>query len=189
MLFEPGDVLAFYGRKPLAATIRTVTAGGPSHVAIVCRHRGRPLMVESTTLSERTCDIMGTHTTGVQGHFLDDSGWLAACGSQVWMYRLRGSRQLTDYENERLKNYLYYWITKETPYDYLGAAWSATRLLKRFWMLGADMHKQFCSELVVDGLQLVRRFSDYYRANLYSPANVVRGLERGPYYDAAERVA
>lgn len=191
--FQPGDLAACFGRDWVSRSISFGTASlwapkrlriGPSHVAMLCDHRGAPVWIESTTLCPHPCVIQGVPTSGVQAHFpqdrirdyIDDGG-------RVDVYRLSGIDRLSRTEAEMLSRILIkHFIGRFVRYDTGGALLSGTRLLKRTrFFPGANLDELFCSELVAAVLMRLGRMN---RANptRYNPACLLRELVREGTY-------
>lgn len=187
--FQSLDLLACYGSSWTGRMISFGTASllapqrlrlGPSHIAIICRHHGSPVWVESTTLSPHPCVILNRPVNGVQAHLpeLRIQDYTQA-GGHVDLYRLSPIDHLGDEESKLLSRILIqHFIGKEVTYDMGGALLSGTRLFKRTRLLpSADMNELFCSELVAAVLMRLNRMN---RDNptRYNPACLLRQLVR-----------
>jgi len=191
--FHPGDLAACYGRDWVSRVISYGTASlfaprrlriGPSHVAMLCQHRGSSLWLESTTLCGHPCAILGYPVSGVQSHlpedrirdYIDDGG-------RVDIYRLTGIDRLTHSESKLLSRILIkHFLGRLVTYDTGGALLSGTRLFKRTRLFPkADLNELFCSELVAAVLMRLGRMN---RANptRYNPACLLRQLVREGTY-------
>lgn len=175
-----GDVLFFYGRDLISRIIEVATRG-PSHVAIVCEHQGRQLIVESTTLCPWDCVITGKRIDGVQAHYWQDR--IATYPGRVDRLRLLPHWELTAEESALMSHLLIdHWIGR--PYDLRGALISGTKFLKLTrWVRYPDLGSQFCSELVAAVLMRLGRLP-LGNAQIYNPASLVRALRRCGTYAA-----
>lgn len=187
--FEPLDLLACYGTDATARAITWLTASplaprrlrwGPSHVAVICQHHGSSLWLESTTLCEHPCAVLGYQVDGVQGHLpeMRIHDYVAA-GGRVDLYRLSAVDRLSKAESELLSKILVrHFIGQRVTYDFGGALLSGTRLFKRTRLLpAADLNGLFCSEMVAAVLMRLGRLN---RANptRYNPACLLRQVVR-----------
>ena len=191
--FQPGDLMACYGTEFVARAISYGTASlfaprrlriGPSHVAMICRHRDLPLWIESTTLCRHPCVILGHSLSGVQSHFPEDRiRDYVKDGGRVDVYRLSAIDRLSQPESELLSRILIrHFIGRMISYDTGGALLSGTRLFKRTRLLPkADLNELFCSELVAAVLMRLGRMN---RANptRFNPASLLRQLVRHGTY-------
>lgn len=170
--FQPGDLLAFYGRDLVSRVIELATCG-PSHVGIVC-DMGGPMLVESTTLCELPCAVTGECLAGVQAHRPWDR--IGNYVGRVVHVPLSPVWRLSRSESEFLTAMLaQHWIGK--PYELAGAILSGTRLLKWSRLLPyPDGSSAFCSHLVAACLQRLGRMP-LRRASAFNPASLIR-LER-----------
>ena len=184
--FQSGDIAACFGTGFAARGITLATASplaprglrlGPSHVAIICRHRERPLWVESTTLCEHKCCVRGEPTAGVQAHppELRTADYLRA-GGHVDIYRLTGINALSRDERTLLHRILVgHLLGVGGRYDLSGALVSGTRLLRL--LPGAKVDELFCSELVAAVLMRLGRMNHANPARFH-PARLLRELVR-----------
>ena len=187
--FLPLDLAACYGTDPTARAITWLTASplaphrlrlGPSHIAVICEHRGTPVWVESTTLCPHPCAILGRSVSGCQAHLpeirIDD---YVSSGGRVDFYRLSPIDRLSEAESEMLTRiFVRHFIGREITYDVGGALLSGTRLFKRTRLLpSADLNELFCSELAAKVLMRLGRLN---RDNptKYNPASLLRELVR-----------
>lgn len=191
--FQPGDIAACYGTDRVSRVISLGTASlfaprrlrlGPSHVAILCEHRGSPLWLESTTLCRHPCAILGYPVSGVQSHLPEDRiRDYVEDGGRVDVYRLTGIDRLSQSESEMLSRILIrHFLGRLITYDTGGALLSGTRLFKRTRLFPrADLNELFCSELVAAVLMRLGRMN---RANptRYNPACLLRQLVREGTY-------
>lgn len=187
--FEPLDIAACYGTDWTSNAIRFGTASlfapprlrvGPSHVAVLCRHEGRMVWVESTTLCRHPCVIRGERFNGCQAH--DPSNRIADyvnAGGRVDLYRLAPIESLSADESDLLTSILIrHFVRGQVQYDMGGALISGTRLFKATRLLpDADLNKLFCSELIAAVCMRLNRMN---RRNptRYNPACLLRELVR-----------
>jgi len=184
--YRPGDILAFWGREWRSKIIQAVT-GGPSHVGIVAEwplpdpSGGWELanvLVESTTLCNRPCLLAGRHVDGVQAQ------WPRLRVGDYWgrakLFRLAPHWELDQKENDDLTVLLDRWMG--TPYDYRGALWSGTRVLKYLpRMPYSDLGSLFCSELIAASLQRLGRLC-VTNAGFFNPGTLIRSLVKSGVY-------
>ena len=180
--FQPGDVVACFGRDAAARVISWATAWplaprglrvGPSHVAIICDD-GRPIWVESTTLCRRPCLVRRRPVTGVQAHRPHDR--LADYrGGRVDVYRFHGLAKLSGGEQALLRRMVDHLLAEQGDYDLGGALISGTRLLR--FLPGAELRTLFCSELVAAVLMRLGRLNHANPARFH-PARLLRDLVR-----------
>lgn len=197
--FEPLDIAACYGTGLTAKAISYGTASllapprlriGPSHVAVLCEFHGRMVWVESTTLCQHPCVIMGRHINGCQAHLpetrIQD---YVNRGGRVDLYRLSLIEKLSAEESHLLTHILVrHFIGQHVTYDLGGALISGTRLFKfllyrvppQGWtrlLPTADLNELFCSELVA---AVCMRLGRMNRANptRFNPACLLRELVR-----------
>jgi len=196
--FETLDLFACFGADVVSRTISYGTASllaptglriGPSHVALICRHRGNPLWLEATTRCPRPCAIAGEKIAGAQAHLPEEriADYVDA-GGRVDLYRLSPIDRLSTAECELLSKILIrHFIGRRVSYDLGGALLSGTRLLKRTRLLpGADLNQLFCSELAAAVLMRLGRLN---RANptRFNPGNLLRRLVRQGTYQFVRR--
>lgn len=184
--FEPGDIVAFYGSEWRSRVIELVT-GGPSHVGIVCEwpladpsggYETRNLLIESTTMCQRPCVIAGRRIEGVQAQFPWDR--INDYGGQATIYRLADHWQLNDAERDDFSDLAGVWMGR--PYDFRGALWSGTRILKFLpRMPYSDLGTLFCSELIAACLQRLGRLC-VTNAGFFNPASLLRTLVKSGVY-------
>jgi hypothetical protein len=186
---KPGDIAACYGRDPVSRCIRWMTASplapaglrlGPSHVAVITRHQGELLWLESTTLSGRPCRIQQRPITGVQAHTpAERINDCLAAGGAVALYRLVEIESLSKLEATLLSRILIdHFLLGSTHYDLSGALLSGTRVFQWTRLFPrADLQQLFCSELVAAVLMRLGRLP---RGNptRYNPARLLRTLVR-----------
>lgn len=197
MEFLPGDIAACYGTDWTGRLIRWGTATlfppaslriGPSHVAILCRWRGRMIWTESTTLCRSACLIRGKPVSGAQAHSpgerIED---YVRDGGRVDLYRLTHFNRLA-FEESRLLTRLILddFIDPGVDYDLGGALLSGTRVFQcsRFFP-GANLEQLFCSEFVAAAIMRLNRMN-HANPSRYHPARLLRELVRTGKY---ERVA
>ena len=196
MRFEPGDIFACYGRDWISRLISLETAClwapkglrvSPSHVAIVGKHHGRPVWIESTTLSDRPCLVNGHTVNGCQLHDIDDciQDYIAR-GGRIELYRLSEIDRLSPDEIRTLNAILIgFFVTKQVGYDYGGALISGTRIARRLNLFSRKrLDDVFCSELIAAVLMRLGRLS---RSNptRYNPGRLLRTLvNEGTYRHA-----
>ena len=184
--FQTGDVAACFGTDAAARIITLGTASplaprglrlGPSHVAILCEHRGMPLWVESTTLCRHKCSVRGEPTAGVQAHTpMLRVGDYREAGGRVDVYRLTGVNRLSGEERRLLHRILIgHLLGRGGRYDLPGAILSGTRLLRL--LPGAKLNELFCSELVAAVLMRLGRMNHANPARFH-PARLLRDLVR-----------
>jgi hypothetical protein len=177
----PGDIVVFYGRDRTSRLIELVTRG-PSHVGIICHMEpfGR-VIVESTTLCPHPCLIAKKNRDGVQVHTIEDR--VANYPGKVMRLPLASRWALRAWESRQLTDECLEWVG--LPYDLGGAVVSATRWLK--WWPYPDLGSMFCSELIA---ALLQRFGRLPLGNpaVYSPASLIRALQRCTTYDKPEDI-
>ena len=184
--FRPGDLAACFGRGAAARVISWATASplaphglrvGPSHVAVVCQHRGRPLWVESTTLCRRPCMMRGRPVAGVQAHPPEARVRdYAGAGGRVDVYRFVGFAALSGEEEALLHRLLVRdAVGGAGRYDLGGALVSGTRLLRL--LPGAELRTLFCSELAAAAVMRLGRMNHENPARFH-PARLLRRLVR-----------
>lgn len=194
MDWQPGDIAACYGRDLVSRTISWGCASliaprglrlGPSHVAMICHQHGRPLWVESTTLSPRPCLVRGEPVAGVQVHDpMDRVADYLCAGGRVDIYRLVDFWRFTPEESDALTYWLVdYCVDRGISYDMSGAILSGRRLTVRLlpW-LGADLHTLFCSELVAAVLARMNRIN-HSNAARFHPARLLRRVVSTGHYE------
>lgn len=187
--FLPGDLAACYGQ---GLTSKVITYGtvsllaprrlrvGPSHVAIVCHYRGKPIWVESTSLCKHPCLIRKKRTSGVQAHRPEQRirDYIEG-GGRVDLYRLSPVDQLSSLESRLLTRILItHFVAQAVAYDTGGALLSGTRLFKHTRLLPrADLDELFCSELAA---KVCMRLGRLNRNNptKYNPSSLLRQLVR-----------
>ncbi len=184
---EPGDIIAFYGDDVRSRAISYVTGFGPSHVGIVAQWeltdargviRRELVLVESTMLCKHPCLVAGELVAGVQVQCptlrIDDYQ------GRVEIVRLSKHRKLLGDEVQKLTDHLHSWLG--TPYDFRGALWSGTRILKYLpWLPHNDLGSVFCSELIATALQRLSLLC-VWNAGLFNPASLVNTLVRSGVY-------
>ena len=182
----PGDILAFYGQGWQSRLIELAT-WGPSHVGIICEwpfaaksggYELENVLVESTTLCPRPCQETGRYVNGVQVQLprsrIDDYHGRAR------LYRLADHWALNQEDSDHLSELLSRWIGK--PYDFRGALWSGTRVLKYLpRMPYSDLGSLFCSELIAACLQRLGRLC-VTNAGYFNPGSLVRSLVKSGVY-------
>ena len=184
LVLQPGDLVAFAGRGPVSTLIQLFTCSRWSHVAVCCRWSGRLLLVESTTLSDQPCAILGRPVNGVQAH--DPLERIDRYPGQVWHCPLADHERLSDRESRRLTAFLL--ARLGTGYDARGAIESGTRWWKRrWWAPGEDLATLFCSELCSSALEHVRRFP-LVNASDFTPAGLIREAVRIGVYQPPRRI-
>ncbi|QGJ71055.1 Hypothetical protein PBC10988_27580 [Planctomycetales bacterium 10988] len=185
LLFQPGDLVAFSGNSWVGRFIRLITLSRFSHVGIICFHQGRPLLIESTTLSPFPCLLTGKRIHGVQAH--DPYRVLQRGLSRIWVCRLQRHEELAPSESERLTAFLLRFLHFE--YDTPGALLSGTRFLKRrWWASREDLTRLFCSELCAAALKHIRRFP-LVNASVINPSELIREGVRLGIYQPPQRLS
>ena len=195
-MFEPGDLIACYGRDPLSWVIEWGTGSlvaprglrrSPSHVAIICAAPEvdpDPVWVESTTLCDRTCLIRKAAVSGVQVHHPAEriEDYLRS-GGRVDVYRLTDINRFGKGESQLLSKILLdYFVRPALPYDYAGAALSGTRVFQwTRWFPAADLQSLFCSELVAAVLMRLNRLN-HDNPTRFHPGRLLRELVRTGKY-------
>lgn len=190
--FEPGDIIAFYGSDWRSRVIELAT-WGPSHVGIVSEwplddpDGGwciRNVLVEATTMCPHPCILQGKQVDGVQAQWPVDR--IADYDGRARVFRLAPHWKLRDDEADDLTELLDRWMGK--PYDYHGALWSGTRILKHLpRMPYSDLGTMFCSELIAAVVQRLGRLC-VTNAGLFNPGSLVRALVRSGVYLPGELV-
>ena len=183
---QPGDILAFYGTGFTSRVIETLT-WGPSHVGIVVRwelpgtdysRESQLVLVESTSLCPRPCLIQGQSLAGVQVQ----RPWARVgdyCGAAK-RFRLADHWTLGVDEQELLQDLCQRWLGRS--YDYRGALWSGTKILKWLPRLPySDLGSLFCSELIAACLQRLGRLC-VSNAGVFNPGSLVRTLVKSGVY-------
>ena len=194
---QPGDLVACWspdltGRLISLATAQPWAPRGlrwaPSHVAVICRHAGQPLWVESTTLCERPCALTGRPAVGVQSHRPEARlADYAAGGGHVQRFTLTPINRLSGDESDLLTHILVqHFLHRASPYDLTGAVLSGWRCGRRVQSLfGADLGEVFCSELAAAVLMRLARLSRADPAS-FSPGRLLRRLVRTGVYRPAD---
>ena len=187
--FQPLDIAACYGTGFTDRAISYGTASllapprlriGPSHVAVLSQFRDSMVWVESTTLCQHPCAILGYPVDGCQAHLPEDRiRDYITTGGHVDLYRLSPIEKLSQSESELLTTILVrHFIGQRVTYDLGGALVSGTRLFKRTRLLPqADLNELFCSELVA---AVCMRLGRMNRSNptKFNPACLLRELVR-----------
>jgi hypothetical protein len=193
MDWEAGDLVACYGGDPASRVISWGTASlfgpaglrvGPSHVAMICLEEGRPLWVESTTLSRRPCVVQSQVVSGAQAHSPDQRmADYASSGGRVERYRLTDINSLSRDESELLSRILVeYFVKRGASYDLRGALFSGTRVFQLSRLFpAADLESLFCSELVAAVLMRLNRMN-HANPTRFNPARLLRLLVRTGKY-------
>lgn len=191
--FEPGDILAFYGRGTISRTIELFTGSptlippfwrlAPSHVGIVWpMYNHGPLLVESTTLCDLVCRLNKEKRKGVQFHRPEDR--LAVYPGHVARIRLANGWKIDEAEADFITGWFYH--RRKLTYDARGAICSGTRVLKWTRLLPtADLGSQFCSELCAAALMRIGRLP-IDNPTVYNPASLVAQLIRSGVYGPLE---
>lgn len=184
--YRGGDIIAFYGQDWRSRIIEAVTAG-PSHVGIVCEwpmpatHGGYDIelvLIEATTMCPRPCLLQEVEMNGVQAQRPRDR--VADYDGHAQLYRLADHWTLSEDENDDLTELLAGFIGK--PYDYRGALWSGTRILKYLpRMPYSDLGTLFCSELIATCVQRLGRLC-VTNAGFFNPASLVHALVKSGVY-------
>ena len=197
---QTGDILAFYGVDAASTMIRAATCWPldpwscwrpPSHVAMVWEHRGRPLLVESTTLCGRPCVVRGEPVSGTQAHFpYERVGDYVSAGGSVDLYQISGEiNALTPGEDRRLNKWCEALIQEEASYDMRGAILSGSRLMPLLHLLpDANLQSMFCSELLAAVLMRVG-LMNIGNPGWYNPGRLIRELVRTGKYERVRQVA
>lgn len=190
--WQPGDVVAFWGRSALSRTISLVTAPqfglrpGPSHVAIVCRLRPwGDLLVESTTLNPLYDLFRGKRVDGCQAHPPWDV--IERFDGRVELYRLKPLWSLSTSEAELLARVLItHFVVAGVGYDTQSAILSGAPFLGRLigWLDGdrTALETVFCSELIAAALQRLGRLP-VVSPSLTTPASLIRRMVRRGIYE------
>ncbi|MBX3442383.1 MAG: hypothetical protein KF774_08240 [Planctomyces sp.] len=196
MDWTAGDLAACYGGDVVSRVIGWGTASvlaprglrvGPSHVAMICEHAGRPVWVESTMLCLRRCVVTGRQRRGVQAHEpASRVADYAAAGGRVERYRLTDINSLSREERGLLSRILIRrFVRGERRYDLRGALRSGGRLLPFTRLFpSADLERLFCSELAAAVLMRLNRMNHSNPAR-YNPARLLRELVRTGKYERA----
>ena len=205
--FSPGTILVYSGRGRLSRLIEWATCSRYSHGATVVaiakadlvNYRGPRLwkftpelaswrdglkVVESTSLSERPCLLLGRRFAGVQVHDLGES--ILQYDGRVWAMTPRVPFSAS--ESERLTQRALQLVG--IPYDELGALLAATTLLKRILPYAQDRSRQECVELNGDLLLHAacgRQLSEI-KPGQWTPAGMVRLLVRSGLYGTPQRI-
>lgn len=185
--YRGGDILAFYGQDWRSRVISAVTAG-PSHVGIIVewpmpssQHGGYDtelVLIESTTLCPRPCIERGVHINGVQAQWPRQR--IEDYNGRAELYRLAEHWTLNEDEQDLLFELADEFLGK--PYDYRGALWSGTRVLKYLpRMPYSDLGSLFCSELIATCVQRLGRLC-VTNAGYFNPASLVRCLVKSGVY-------
>jgi len=183
---KDGDLIGVSGRGVVSGIIKLGTFGLPrsiSHVGIVCRYHGTPLVYETTTFDRPPCALQETRVRGCQAHRLDD--FLQFEPGAVWHYPLR--RELYDHEADRLQRSLD--ADLGTPYDMIGAIRAGGLLYRvlQALMRPEDTSSLFCSEWCAQKLTeiglLATRHVGSWSPNKLCRRGVLRGI-----YNKPERV-
>lgn len=177
-MFQSSDIIAVYGTSFVSRVIRLLT-WGPSHVGCVVNHGEKKVLFESTSLNETKCLYHDRVVVGCQfsdpmeviGHVVASGGWV-----EVW--RVAEGREVDTRPMDRLAFSL---VRRGVRYDYSGAFYSGTRIVKRWWMPAERAHSLFCSAAVY-GLLEVCGLVNQDNAAKYSPARLMRLLRsQGTY--------
>lgn len=194
---KSGDLIFVSGRGPVSwgvelATLSLPNIGplgrwglaGMSHVAMVCRVFGKPIIYESTSFSRPPCLRSGRKAPkGVQAHHVSD---MFTGKDSVWHLPL--CRSLYEDEEDRLLAYLEFMLGQ--PYDFIGAAKSGggkiMRFLQRF-IDKEDMGQVFCSELAVAALKQVG-LMQHKNAGAWSPQRLYRYALRSGLCSRGDRL-
>lgn len=184
--YRGGDIIAFYGQDWRSRIIEAVTAG-PSHVGIVCEwpmpatHGGYEIelvLIEATTMCERPCLIQGQRVNGVQAQWPRDR--IADYDGHAKLFRLQEHRRLNEAKLDDLTDVASLFIGK--PYDYRGALWSGTKILKYLPGLPySDLGSMFCSEMIATCLQTLGLLC-VTNAGRFDPGSLVRTLVKSGVY-------
>lgn len=204
---RPGDLWAFSGNLRTSRAIKFFTCSPYSHVggiAVVDREllgrlmfrtdlhfpppaevwrnwTARPLLFESTTLSEIPCSLMGRTFSGVQAH--EPEAVLENYPGRVWRIRLRNGWALGHEASERLSHRMVRQVG--LPYDRHQAMLSGTLLLKRWLWSPSDLHYVFCSELWAHALMELGRFP-LQNTSKVNPGRLVNWLVDAGIYTQPE---
>lgn len=169
--FKSGDVLAFCGRGKESRLIRVRDLTRFSHVGFICRHGGRVLLWESTTLSNVPCSVCGELHTGVQA--VDPRERIEAYDGRVWLSRLRDP-----IHPEHLPSGQSFLRAQHgKPYDKKQVMWAVPTLGIYPWQRYDDS-AWFCSELLIAFMQRVDRVSRDSTPVAWRPCHVMRRLPR-----------
>lgn len=182
--WQPGDLVAFWGRCWKSRVIEAATAG-PSHVGIIANYGGRPTLFESTTLTNLQCVVRGRTIEGVQGHYVWDRirSYDGHCRRVPISPAWRFSREESSLLSWALTQH---WIGR--PYNLKGALLSGTRVFKwtRF-MPYPDSGSLFCSELAAAILMRFGRFP-LDNPTRYHPASLIRRARECGTYQRPEEI-
>lgn len=184
MIWQPGDLLFFWGRSDFVSRMISRYTFGPSHVGIVVDFKWRglrgnlteTLLAESTTLIKGSpCRIRGVLWAGVQAQYVSQRiNAYVNNGGRAELWRLQ--KQWTPDQLDRLSTYAYETTIRGTEYDYryaiLGGTWRLQLYGKMFGIGAPDPSKQYCSEYAGNCLREADHGSDQWNTNLLTPSGM-----------------
>jgi hypothetical protein len=189
--FKPGDLLTFYGTDRASLLIRAATASllggppivGPSHVGIVVDDDGVLRLLESTSMCATACLCRGVRISGVQLQSLNQR--IAGHNGRIDLYRPRSGQDPTGLlsadQSQALTTFAARLLLNPLPYDWWGAIFSGTRVLRFLPWLPATERAMFCSELVARCLMHLG-LMNHGPADRFNPASLLRTLlQQGTY--------
>ena len=180
-VWNSGDLLAFYGDNWTSRAIEWGT-WGPSHVGLLIEYKGRPLVIESTTLCKIPCALLDKVIDGVQCH--DPAERVQRYDGRVYRLPMLAPlrrRQATDLASYAIENFL------GESYNLPGALMSGTSFVKFLRCVPyPDLASVFCSALCAHLLMFANRLN-WSDPNYYNPANLVRALRRQATHGKPER--
>lgn len=187
-IYQPGDLLFFWGRADFVSRLISRYTFGPSHVGIVVdfkwrgpkRNETHRLLAESTTLIEGSpCRIRNMQWAGVQAQPIADriEAYRRTGGRvELWRSTLRWRPEDLD----TLSEYAYQTIQKPTPYDMeqavVSGTWWLQRKLAQLGIGAADSRKLFCSEFVGNCLKKTGHGSNDWNTSKLTPSGLKRWL-------------
>lgn len=202
--YSSGDLVLFSGTGSISRAIQAATCSCFSHVGITCLVRrsqvdaagqgvserwaeqgwaARMLLVESTTLTTLPCEVLAARVRGVQAHA--PGARLADYRGRAWRLPIAADWRLTEQEESALGLWLLLRLGK--PYDRRQAVLSALRTTRWLPCLGiADASEEYCAELVVGALKLVRRLPVDVSPATFTPGGLVRRLLKAGLYGPPE---
>lgn len=144
----------------------------------------RPLLYESTTLTDLPCAVLRRTVRGVQAHDVADR--LDHYDGRVWRLRLSLDYQLGEAQRDRLALWLLPRLGR--PYDRRQAVFAGFRSSRCFPCLGwQDDGEEYCAELVVGALKILGLWPIDESASVFPPGIVARRLQKsGVYHDLVQ---